>query len=80
MIFSNSNPRFPDKGLITMPELNAKITKSLNKTTPGLQIWRIEVGSKRSRGILGQSSIWKKKPAFQGTGILSCLSLGSAIF
>ncbi|XP_060118532.1 villin-1 [Heteronotia binoei] len=30
------------KGLITMPELNAKVTKTLNKTTPGLQIWRIE--------------------------------------
>ncbi|KAL8183064.1 UNVERIFIED_CONTAM: Villin-1 [Gekko kuhli] len=25
-----------------MPELNAKVTKTLNKTTPGLQIWRIE--------------------------------------
>uniref|UniRef100_A0ACB8G1X9 Villin-1 n=1 Tax=Sphaerodactylus townsendi TaxID=933632 RepID=A0ACB8G1X9_9SAUR len=30
------------KGLITMPELNAKVTRTLNKTTPGLQIWRIE--------------------------------------
>lgn len=25
-----------------MPELTEKVTKSLNKTTPGLQIWRIE--------------------------------------
>ncbi|XP_048341248.1 villin-1 isoform X2 [Sphaerodactylus townsendi] len=25
-----------------MPELNAKVTRTLNKTTPGLQIWRIE--------------------------------------
>ncbi|XP_007434638.1 villin-1 isoform X1 [Python bivittatus] len=25
-----------------MPELNTKVTKTLNKTTPGLQIWRIE--------------------------------------
>ncbi|KAH0621249.1 hypothetical protein JD844_022336 [Phrynosoma platyrhinos] len=30
------------KGVITMVELNAKVTKTLNKTTPGLQIWRIE--------------------------------------
>ncbi|XP_032073181.1 villin-1 [Thamnophis elegans] len=30
------------KGLVTMPELNTKVTKTLNKTTPGLQIWRIE--------------------------------------
>ncbi|KAM4698651.1 villin-1 [Rhinophrynus dorsalis] len=25
-----------------MPELSEKVTKSLNKTTPGLQIWRVE--------------------------------------
>lgn len=31
------------KGLVVMPELNSKVTKTLNKTTPGLQIWRIEV-------------------------------------
>ncbi|XP_062972824.1 villin-1 [Elgaria multicarinata webbii] len=34
--------RSPHQGLSTMPELNAKVTKTLNKTTPGLQIWRIE--------------------------------------
>ncbi|XP_060629474.2 villin-1 [Anolis sagrei] len=34
--------RSPRKGPITMVELNAKVTKTLNKTTPGLQIWRIE--------------------------------------
>lgn len=27
-----------------MVELSAKVSRTLNKTTPGIQIWRIEVG------------------------------------
>lgn len=30
---------------VTMVELSTKVARTLNKTTPGLQIWRIEVGT-----------------------------------
>lgn len=30
---------------VTMVELSAKVSRTLNKTTPGIQIWRIEVGT-----------------------------------
>ena len=30
---------------VTMVELSTKVSRTLNKTTPGLQIWRIEVGT-----------------------------------
>uniref|UniRef100_A0A8C6Y5V6 Villin-1 n=1 Tax=Naja naja TaxID=35670 RepID=A0A8C6Y5V6_NAJNA len=39
---TKQTPQPSYKGLVTMPELNTKVTKTLNKTTPGLQIWRIE--------------------------------------
>nr|XP_020647717.1 villin-1 isoform X1 [Pogona vitticeps] len=37
-----SQLRSHHKGLSIMPELSATVTRTLNKTTPGLQIWRIE--------------------------------------
>lgn len=42
---------------VTMVELSTKVSRTLNKTTPGLQIWRIEVGTPSPRhpspGCLG---------------------------
>lgn len=35
---------------VTMVELSTKVSKTLNKTTPGIQIWRIEVGTGHSLG------------------------------
>lgn len=35
---------------VTMVELSNKVSKTLNKTTPGIQIWRIEVGMGHSLG------------------------------
>lgn len=35
---------------VTMVELSTKVSKTLNKTTPGIQIWRIEVGKGAQTG------------------------------
>lgn len=53
---------------VTMVELSAKVSRTLNKTTPGIQIWRIEVGTGAHHwGCLGGVSV-REDPPFVSSG------------
>lgn len=63
---------------ITMVELSTNVSRTLNKTAPGIQIWRIEVGMgapvtwAHNTGLFGRAAGGKVPPLCP-----QCMGLGS---
>lgn len=72
---------------VAMVELSTKVSRTLNKTTPGIQIWRIEVGMGSlltralTTGLFGVAAGGKVPPLCPqcmglGLGAVGCTEMG----